>query len=428
MDRAPRAATLVALLLVSAAALMAGCTQQQPLTVRLSDHPTYGTLLTDSAGRSLYVQARDVPNTGAVADLGEVGRFYPPFYAESVVGGGGINISEFGFLTRADGKRQTTYRGWPLYYYINDKAAGDAKSQGANNITFLAKPDYTVMVRENATVGIYLSDTGGAALLVHDGDNATRADPGYAPFRASPVSGPKPLVQAADFAETVGPSGGAQTTYRGQPLYSYSGDDGPGVIAGDGNGYRPVVLAPGGTFTDVVEVTTPAPTPSPNSTVGDGAASLTPVATAQATTAATTGSGYDAYTGGSYTPTPFQTAQISSQGTESATVTSTWTPIVTGTPVPNVSIRTTPPTTTKAPVVNRTTAVRTTTTIKTPATSRPTTLPASVVTTKPTTVPMPITTPPTTVPATSATTLPLPFPITTLLASPAGANQGGNGS
>jgi predicted lipoprotein with Yx(FWY)xxD motif len=174
MDRAPCAAALVALLLVFAAALMAGCTQQQSLTVKLSDHPTYGKILTDSEGRSLYVQARDVPNTGAVADLGEVGRFYPPFYAESVAGGDGINISEFGYLTRADGKRQTTYRGWPLYYYINDKATGDAKSQGANNITFLAKPDYTVMVRENVTLGVYLSDPAGAALLVRGQQIETR--------------------------------------------------------------------------------------------------------------------------------------------------------------------------------------------------------------------------------------------------------------
>ena len=145
---------------------MAGCTQQQPLTVRLSDNPTYGKILTDSTGRSLYIQARDVPNTGAVANLGEVGRFYPPFYAESVIDGNGINVSEFGHISRADGKQQTTYRGWPLYYYLNDKALGEAKSQGANNITFLAKPDYTVMVHENVTRGVYLVDTTGAALLV----------------------------------------------------------------------------------------------------------------------------------------------------------------------------------------------------------------------------------------------------------------------
>ena len=234
MDRFPRTAAIVVLaLLLSAATLMAGCTQQQPLTVKITENPTYGKILTDSTGRSLYIQARDVPNTGAVANLGEVGRFYPPFYAESVTDGDGINISEFGHISRADGKQQTTFRGWPLYYYINDKASGEAKSQGANNITFLAKPDYTVMVRENVTLGIYLSDPSGAPLLVRDNDTSEGPAPDYLPFRVSTVVAPSPLVQSADFGEVTGPSGGSQTTFRGQPLYLFSGQDRPGTIAGD---------------------------------------------------------------------------------------------------------------------------------------------------------------------------------------------------
>lgn len=449
MDRSPRTAAIVVLfLLLSAAALMAGCTQQQPLTVKLTDHPTYGKLLTDSTGRSLYVQARDVPNTGAVANLGEVGRFYPPFYAESVAGGNGINVSEFGYLTRADGKRQTTFRGWPLYYYLNDKAPGDAKSQGANNITFLAKPDYTVMVRENTTRGIYLSDTMGAALLVRDGDTATGPAPGYAPFRAFPALGPAPLVQAADFAETVGPSGEPQTTYRGQPLFSYSGQSRPGAITGDTDGYRPIILAPGGTFTGLAEEPTGAPSPSPSVAGGEAAATTVPVTTTETAAAATTRTGGDAYTGGVYTPTPFQTVQVISQATESATPASTWTPLATGvatpvaaTPLPTVSglpVTSMPPTTlspatpTQA-VTNRTTTARTTTVppLKTPTTPRTTVPPTSALTSPPTTVSLPITSPPTTVPipfTSPPTTLPLPFPITTLPPNPAVSTQSGNAS
>ena len=285
MNRSPRAAVLVALiLLLTAAALMAGCTQQQPLTVRLSDHPTYGKILTDSTGRSLYIQARDVPNTGAVANLGEVGRFYPPFYAESVVDGNGINVSEFGYLTRADGKRQTTYRGWPLYYYLNDKVLGDAKSQGANNNTFLAKPDYTVMVHENVTRGVYLVDTTGAALLVQD-DPATGQGADYIPFRVSRVIGPSPLVQAADFSETVGPSGESLTMYRGQPLYLYRGQNGPAAIVGDADGYHPVILAPGGALSGAAEAPTAAPTPIPSVAQGEAIVTSTPAATTETTAA-----------------------------------------------------------------------------------------------------------------------------------------------
>ncbi len=445
MDRSPRTAAIVvlALLLLSAASLMAGCTQQQPLTVKLTDNPTYGKILTDSTGRSLYILARDVPNTGAVANLGDVGRFYPPFFAESVAGGNGINISEFGHITRADGKQQTTFRGWPLYYYINDKEPGDAKSQGANNITFLAKPDYTVMVRENVTLGVYLSDPSGAALLARDNETGVEPTPGYVPFRASTIVAPSPLVQTADFGEAKGPSGESQTTYRGQPLYLYSGQNRPGAIAGDANGYRAVLLAPGGALTSNVEAPTAAPSPLPSAAEGGAGATSTPAPTTEATAAATTRSGDSGYTGGAYTPTPFQTVQVINQVTESATPASTWTPVTTGiaTPLPTVSTlpntslppTTLSPATTTVIVTNRTTAVRTTAvpTIKTPTATRTTAAPTTAVTTRATTVPVPITTLPTTTAPTSTkpTTLPLPFPIaTTLQPNPAVSTQSGNGS
>lgn len=443
MDRSPRTAAIVvlALLLLSAATLMAGCTQQQPLTVKLTDNPTYGKILTDSTGRSLYILARDVPNTGAVANLGEVARFYPPFYAESVAGGNGINISEFGHITRADGKQQTTFRGWPLYYYINDKEPGDAKSQGANNITFLAKPDYTVMVRENITLGVYLSDPSGAALLARDNETGVEPTPGYVPFRASPIVAPLPLVQTADFGEVTGPSGESQTTYRGQSLYLYRGQNRPGAIAGDANGYRAVFLAPGGALTSNIEVPTTGPSPLPSDAEGGAVVTSTPVPTTETTTAATARSGDGGYTGGAYTPTPLPTVQVVSQVTESATPSGTWTPVTTGiaTPLPTVTAlpNASPPPTIKSPatttkaVTPHPTTVRTTSvpTIKA-TTPRPTTAPTSVVTTRATTVPVPVTTPPTTAPiSTKPTTLPLPFPITTPLQSnPAVSTQSGNGS
>ena len=437
MDRSPRTAAIVVLLLLWAALLAAGCTQQEPLTVRITDHPTYGKLLTDSTGRSLYIQARDVPNTGAVANLGEVGRFYPPFYAESVTGGAGINVSEFGYLSRADGQRQTTYRGWPLYYYLNDREPGDAKSQGANNITFLAKPDYTVMVRENATSGIYLSDTAGSALLVRDG--AADPAPGYAPFRASPVVAPAPLVQAGDFSETVTPSGERQTTFRGQPLYSFTGQGRPGAVAGATGGFSPVVLAPGGAFASVVEtpaVTTAKPADTAAATTGK------PTDTAAATT---TRGGYDSYTGGVHTPTPFRTVQVVSHATDSGTPSVTWTVIVTGVPtaapatplptatgVPVTGAPTDPVTSlpTAVPTVAPATPLPTVTDI--PVTAPPPAPPTPVPTPTalpPTPVPTPVPPPPTTVPvpiSTSPTTLPLPFPLPT--PNPAAAVPGGNGS
>ncbi|MGC4086978.1 MAG: hypothetical protein QM756_03570 [Polyangiaceae bacterium] len=35
---------------------------------------------------------------------------------------------------RTDGLTQTTYKGWPLYYYKNDIALGDVKGQAVGKI------------------------------------------------------------------------------------------------------------------------------------------------------------------------------------------------------------------------------------------------------------------------------------------------------
>ena len=43
-------------------------------------------------------------------------------------------------LEREDGKKQTTFRGYPLYYWAGDKAPGDTKGQGVNNVWYVIDP------------------------------------------------------------------------------------------------------------------------------------------------------------------------------------------------------------------------------------------------------------------------------------------------
>jgi hypothetical protein len=65
---------------------------------------------------------------------------WPVFYSASVVIKASLAASDFGTITRADGSMQTTYKGWPLYYYIGDKAAGDTNGQGLAGIWFAVDP------------------------------------------------------------------------------------------------------------------------------------------------------------------------------------------------------------------------------------------------------------------------------------------------
>ncbi|MCR4308686.1 MAG: hypothetical protein NUW14_01475 [Deltaproteobacteria bacterium] len=38
------------------------------------------------------------------------------------------------------GKRQTTYKGWPLYYFAGDKAPGDVLGHAVGNVWFVVNP------------------------------------------------------------------------------------------------------------------------------------------------------------------------------------------------------------------------------------------------------------------------------------------------
>jgi predicted lipoprotein with Yx(FWY)xxD motif len=47
--------------------------------------------------------------------------------------GSGVQSSLLGTVKGADGKMEVTYNGWPLYTFIGDSSAGQAKGQGLTN-------------------------------------------------------------------------------------------------------------------------------------------------------------------------------------------------------------------------------------------------------------------------------------------------------
>ena len=42
-----------------------------------------------------------------------------------------------GTTTRTDGTVQVTYNGWPLYYYVKDKAPGDVTGQDVGGVWYV---------------------------------------------------------------------------------------------------------------------------------------------------------------------------------------------------------------------------------------------------------------------------------------------------
>jgi predicted lipoprotein with Yx(FWY)xxD motif len=89
-----------------------------------------GTALVDAGGRALYLFEADQGSTSACN--GPCAQIWPPLLDGGAppVASGGVQATLFGSTARADGTRQVTYNGHPLYYFTGDKNAGETRGQG----------------------------------------------------------------------------------------------------------------------------------------------------------------------------------------------------------------------------------------------------------------------------------------------------------
>ena len=85
-------------------------------------------VLTNSSGKTLYWFALDTSTTSKCS--GSCATFWPPVTGP-VTAGSGVT-GTLGTITRSDGAMQATYDGHPLYTYVGDTAAGQAKGNGLN--------------------------------------------------------------------------------------------------------------------------------------------------------------------------------------------------------------------------------------------------------------------------------------------------------
>ena len=117
---------------------LAGVALADNHAIKLSGKDGVGKFFTDSKGMTLYTFKKDSPGKSACA--GPCVEKWPLYFREKVAVPEGVPAGDFGAITREDGKRQTTYKGWPLYYFAGDKAPGDVLGQGLGNVWFVANP------------------------------------------------------------------------------------------------------------------------------------------------------------------------------------------------------------------------------------------------------------------------------------------------
>ncbi len=211
-------------------------TPEQPLIEQTNVKLSNENYIVDDKGKTLYLFTKDVKGDSKCIDA--CLKIWPVFYMEKISVSSGLNSSDFSTITRTDGNKQTTYKGWPLYYFSSDMNPGDIKGEGVNSIWFIARPDYTIFIADKDNLK-FIVDAKGNTLY-----NFTRDQPdisnckggclkAWPVFYAENIVVPS-IMNNSDFGVITNSEGSKQTTYKQMPLYYYINDTARGDTNGQG--------------------------------------------------------------------------------------------------------------------------------------------------------------------------------------------------
>jgi predicted lipoprotein with Yx(FWY)xxD motif len=209
-------------------------------SITLLTNAFVGPYLADSTGRTLYTYGGDLPGDCNYAPISQCERdclvAWPLFDAGARTLAPGLDDHAFGTIHRADGSNQTTYYGWPLYYYKTDVAAGQVSGQAKAKTWHAATViPAGIVILKGLTADKYLADGGGRTLYVFDQDTkgtgssdpvsactgaCLDAHPVFMKNRISVVSS----LTITDFSVFVQGHARQQLAYKGAPLYYAAGD------------------------------------------------------------------------------------------------------------------------------------------------------------------------------------------------------------
>lgn len=190
-------------------------------------HDELGSYFTDSNGMSLYFFTKDSENLNSCQ--GNCIVNWPIFHADQLQIPAFLNADDFSEFIRTDGTKQSTYKGWPLYYFVKDQNVDDVIGEGVGDVWFLAKSDYKIMLGTSTEWGNYLTDDYGRTLYYFDKDtpemsvcegNCLVNWPAYKNMAGSVPS----TLNTDDFGTITRSDGSLQASYKDYPLYYFLKD------------------------------------------------------------------------------------------------------------------------------------------------------------------------------------------------------------
>jgi predicted lipoprotein with Yx(FWY)xxD motif len=91
-------------------------------------HSGLGRVITNGSGRTLYLFEKD--RHGHSACSGICASYWPPLLANGKTAATGVKASLLGTIRRADGKKQVTIAGHPVYLFSGDSKRGQTNGEG----------------------------------------------------------------------------------------------------------------------------------------------------------------------------------------------------------------------------------------------------------------------------------------------------------
>ncbi|GAA3449504.1 COG4315 family predicted lipoprotein [Dactylosporangium matsuzakiense] len=109
-------------------------------TLKAASIPKMGKVVTDQDGFVLYRFDKDTAKPPKSNCVDKCAQVWPPATTDGNPDLSGVDPSVVGTVTRADGSRQITLAGWPVYRYIGDPKPGAWKGQNVGGVWFVVDP------------------------------------------------------------------------------------------------------------------------------------------------------------------------------------------------------------------------------------------------------------------------------------------------
>jgi len=107
--------------------------------INVVEDPEFGPILVGNDDMTLYIYTPDEENI--VNCAGTCLENWPPLVTQGdPILGEGVDETLISTADLPDGQKIVTYDGHPLYYYINDTAAGDTTGQGVGGVWYVISP------------------------------------------------------------------------------------------------------------------------------------------------------------------------------------------------------------------------------------------------------------------------------------------------